>query len=337
LPPTQTLLALLAAAPLPACSFDAAGLGQSGPGGPDSPVTSGDTTGFDTTTGPTTGPTSGPSTQTTGSESGTGESSETLGSDSSGAVEPGTSSSTTDGTSTTDTTTTTGGPDTTTGGESSSSSGGCREQAFFKDDDGDGFGDPDELVMACEQPDEHVANGDDCDDGNDDIHPDADEICDGKDNDCDTHTDEFAADTNVDCEGCKMALYSGAVYHFCPNDVKWADAKSACEARGAALADDETMDEHVWLVTQLPVASGPWHIGGRAPNGDDMFVWLDGTPVPPPPDLRWAPGRPVAGGGTNFMALVSGGNLDGWAGSNGGWYDRAINDKEPYVCEGPLH
>ena len=331
--PTSTLLALLALGPLAACSFDAAGLGPTSEGGstqPQDPVTSGPSTGgTGTTAEPTTGPTTGPTTQTsvgTGSESG-----ETSGS--SGAVEPGTTTSTTDGTSTTDASTSTGA-DTTTGG--SSSSGPCSEQAFFADDDGDGFGDPDELVMACEPPDGHVPNSDDCDDGDGAVRPDADEVCDGKDNDCDTYEDEFAARSNTDCEGCKMALYGGAVYHFCSTQEKWDDAKAACEGRGAALAGDDTMEEHTWLVAQLPGNSGPWHIGARAPDGDDKFKWLDDTAVPDP-DPRWGALRPAAGGGSNYLTLVSDGNLGVWIGYNGRWYDRGANDKEPYVCEGPLH
>ena len=61
---------------------------------------------------------------------------------------------------------------------------------WYGDADGDGFGDPDDERPACEQPSDAVEDASDCDDGDGDIHPDADEICDGLDNDCDALTDD---------------------------------------------------------------------------------------------------------------------------------------------------
>jgi uncharacterized delta-60 repeat protein len=60
---------------------------------------------------------------------------------------------------------------------------------WFSDDDGDGFGDPDSTQMGCEAPAGFTADSSDCNDGDDDIHPDALERCDGEDNDCDGFTD----------------------------------------------------------------------------------------------------------------------------------------------------
>jgi len=61
---------------------------------------------------------------------------------------------------------------------------------WYADDDGDLFGDPDSTVVACYPPRGHVENGEDCDDGNADVNPDADEVCDGLDNDCDDLADD---------------------------------------------------------------------------------------------------------------------------------------------------
>ena len=57
--------------------------------------------------------------------------------------------------------------------------------AFYKDADGDGYGDPNELVFAPSQPQGYVANDLDCDDSDSSVHPDAVEICNGKDDNCD--------------------------------------------------------------------------------------------------------------------------------------------------------
>lgn len=57
---------------------------------------------------------------------------------------------------------------------------------WYPDADGDLFGDGEGARDACAQPDAHVTNGDDCDDAEPTVHPDASEVCDdGMDNNCD--------------------------------------------------------------------------------------------------------------------------------------------------------
>jgi hypothetical protein len=61
----------------------------------------------------------------------------------------------------------------------------------YKDRDGDGYGDPCEVVAVCgEAPAGTVDNGDDCDDSDPRVNPVATEVCDGVDNDCDGEVDE---------------------------------------------------------------------------------------------------------------------------------------------------
>ena len=64
---------------------------------------------------------------------------------------------------------------------------------WYVDDDGDGHGDPNVATDACSQPAGHVAHGDDCDDTDGEVHPGADEYCDGEDDDCDGVVDEAGA------------------------------------------------------------------------------------------------------------------------------------------------
>jgi len=263
---------------------------------------------------------------------------------STGAVDPDTTATTA---TTVDPSTTTDGPMTTlstgetgtSAGEESSSEGGesstgCPEKEFFKDGDGDGFGDPKMSKKGCEAPDGYVDNDDDCDDKKLKANPDAAEECDQYDNDCDATIDEFEPMSNEDCAGCKMYLYpaNNRVYMFCSGVKKWAMAKMECEKRGGILAKDVDMAHHDWLVNLLPLDSGPWWLGATSPNGDSKFTWLDGTSVPVP-DARWGPTRPLILGDDRIV-LVSNGNDDiPWNGHNGRWYDRGDIDNQPYICE----
>jgi len=78
----------------------------------------------------------------------------------------------------------------------------CFGDVFYRDKDGDKYGVHDEFVIVCpgdNVPEGYIvekAGGWDCNDNDPEMHPLADEICDGKDNDCDGKPD------NVPTEVC---------------------------------------------------------------------------------------------------------------------------------------
>jgi hypothetical protein len=67
-------------------------------------------------------------------------------------------------------------------------------ESFYLDSDGDGYATLDSSISQCDCPSSYLSlsPGDDvdCNDTDEAIHPDADEICDGQDNDCDGDIDD---------------------------------------------------------------------------------------------------------------------------------------------------
>ena len=69
--------------------------------------------------------------------------------------------------------------------------------------DGDGYGDPDTSIAACEAPEDFVEDGTDCDDTTASKNPgNLHDFCDGVDNDCDDLVDE---DSKADWEQLTLA------------------------------------------------------------------------------------------------------------------------------------
>ena len=76
---------------------------------------------------------------------------------------------------------------------------------YFADSDGDGFGDMNNTMEACDIPPGYVTDNSDCDDTNNSVFPGAPELCDGLDNDCDGLIPNEEIDNDSDgfteCEG----------------------------------------------------------------------------------------------------------------------------------------
>ena len=76
---------------------------------------------------------------------------------------------------------------------------------WYADGDGDGYGESSTTRVQCLQPEGFVEDATDCEDGDDTVHPDAEELCNGVDDDCDGTLPDDESDADNDgtstCEG----------------------------------------------------------------------------------------------------------------------------------------
>lgn len=67
-------------------------------------------------------------------------------------------------------------------------------ETYYRDKDGDGFGNASESVSSCSFPGGYVLDNTDCNDSDESIYPGSIEVCDNVDNDCDGQIDQADAD-----------------------------------------------------------------------------------------------------------------------------------------------
>jgi hypothetical protein len=164
--------------------------------------------------------------------------------------------------------------------------------------------------------------GQDCDDNDPSVSPDAQEVCDLADNNCNGIWDD-----DPSCPQCLSApAMGGGSLAFCFVARSYSDAEADCVAQGGHLASIHSADEQVeaWSGA-LPVADDQWWIGLNDLVAEGSYVWTDGTPF----DYEgWAGGEPNdAGDNEECVHLAS------WAG--GFWNDIPCEVELRYICRLP--
>jgi hypothetical protein len=197
----------------------------------------------------------------------------------------------------------------------------CLPVTWYRDADGDGRGDPNDTVVACSAPPGYVGPADDCDDTDPEIHPFADEVCDGVDNDCNGLVDEHSPH-NAMCNGCTTAIQGSDGYWFCPEDVSWEVGRQRCAEMFAA--DLVTIDNGVvnaFMVERAPPGPTSWWIGLNDLEVEGTFVWPDGSPAT---YTNWNDGEPNNANGIEHCVELSS--------TTGGWNDIPCDGPRTYIC-----
>ena len=104
---------------------------------------------------------------------------------------------------------------------------------WYPDEDGDGYGDMWSPTRACEAPSGMISDHRDCDDRDDEVNPDATEVCDGIDNDCDSFAD---VDDAVDAE----IYYADADEDGFGDPLRW---RMACQMPEGYVEDNSDCDD----------------------------------------------------------------------------------------------
>lgn len=239
---------------------------------------------------------------------------------------------------TTGTTDPTGDPDSTgiaTTGVDDATTGAC-EVPWYADIDGDGHGGPEHQEGCGAAPPGFTLVFDDCDDTDPEVHPGADELCDGADNDCDLGIDEWPAGVGGACNGCSGHMYEEHYYEFCEAPQRtWEAARAHCQQMlgDLVIVDDES--EYNFILEQFGVndfTTRVW-IGLTDAVSEDDFAWVDRSPL----GLGFAPwlkGEPNniasdAPGPANCVALVEELFQDGWR-------DQTCTSMRAFVCESAI-
>jgi len=110
---------------------------------------------------------------------------------------------------------------------------------WFVDGDGDGFGDPEDPVLACPFPPGAIEDDSDCDDTDGEVFPGADEVCNSEDEDCDGAVDEgvtsaWYEDTDDDGYG------AGDPLDACDPGAGWSLESGDCAADDPTIHPGQT-------------------------------------------------------------------------------------------------
>jgi len=94
----------------------------------------------------------------------------------------------------------------------------CTEQIWYQDADNDGFGNANQILSSCAQPNGYVSDSTDFNDNDANAYPNATEICDGIDNDNDGQVDGLSSSGCGAGEVCENGACVPAITYYADMD-----------------------------------------------------------------------------------------------------------------------
>ncbi len=129
---------------------------------------------------------------------------------------------------------------------------GFPSHTYYRDQDGDGYGDPNTTVSACAAPPGFVDNNSDCEPLDVNAHPGGTELCNGVDDDCDGVTDDHLTDVGQGCSDAGMGVCA-------QGQVGCASGTRVCQSSAAPSPEkcNGLDDDCNGLVDEPPGCGGP--------------------------------------------------------------------------------
>jgi hypothetical protein len=122
----------------------------------------------------------------------------------------------------------------------------CTPIAWYRDVDGDGYGDNNVVRMSCTQPLGYVSAGGDCDDAWDLTYPTAAEDCDGRDNDCDLVVDDACIQIPDNDSRNHPRPLNITTYPSCFNNNISTDLTNASASNESTIVSNVGAGQDIW-------------------------------------------------------------------------------------------
>jgi len=107
---------------------------------------------------------------------------------------------------------------------------------YYRDSDGDGYGNKNDNLTSCSQPLGYILNNQDCNDNNLNINPSATEVCDNVDNNCNSQIDEELNQSQSCSAGIGACFRTGIQIKIC-SAGSWGDWGSCSASPGSPIAE----------------------------------------------------------------------------------------------------
>lgn len=120
----------------------------------------------------------------------------------------------------------------------------CNGTTWYRDADGDGYGDASQSYTDCTQPYGYVSVAGDCNDAVATIYPGATEICNGQDDDCDVTIDESCINPPSNDNRASAPLLAGSSFPTCGNTQ--GNLLSATSSPEATSTEPSGAGQDVW-------------------------------------------------------------------------------------------